>query len=55
MALALVIAGADGVMREVHPEPDSALSGAGQSIALQSFKGVYQTIKKLWKFKRNNL
>jgi 3-deoxy-7-phosphoheptulonate synthase len=55
MALASVMAGADGVMIEVHPEPDRALSDAGQSLDLQSFKEVYQTLNKLWEFKRNNL
>ncbi len=55
MALASVMAGADGVMIEVHPEPDRALSDAGQSIDLQSFREIYQALNKLWEFKRNNL
>ena len=52
MALASVMAGADGVMIEVHPEPDRALSDAGQSIDLQSFREIYQALKRLWEFKR---
>lgn len=55
MALASVMAGADGVMIEVHPEPDRALSDAGQSIDLQSFGEIYQTLNKLWEFKRSLL
>jgi 3-deoxy-7-phosphoheptulonate synthase len=32
MALAAIAAGADGVMVEVHPDPESALSDAGQAL-----------------------
>jgi 3-deoxy-7-phosphoheptulonate synthase len=37
MARAAVAAGADGVMMEVHPEPDLAHSDGEQSIALEDF------------------
>jgi len=37
MALAAVAAGADGIMVEVHPEPDLALSDGEQSLTLEQF------------------
>ncbi len=40
MALAGVAAGADGVMVEVHPRPDEALSDGEQSITLEQFAAL---------------
>jgi 3-deoxy-7-phosphoheptulonate synthase len=37
MALAAVAAGADGIMVEVHPDPDAALSDGEQSLTLEQF------------------
>jgi 3-deoxy-7-phosphoheptulonate synthase len=37
MALAAVAAGADGIMVEVHPDPDLALSDGEQSLTLEQF------------------
>jgi 3-deoxy-7-phosphoheptulonate synthase len=37
MALAAVAAGADGIMVEVHPDPDDALSDGEQSLTLEQF------------------
>jgi 3-deoxy-7-phosphoheptulonate synthase len=37
MALAAVAAGADGIMVEVHPTPDDALSDGEQSLSLEQF------------------
>jgi 3-deoxy-7-phosphoheptulonate synthase len=37
MALAAVAAGADGIMVEVHPDPDDALSDGEQSLNLEQF------------------
>jgi 3-deoxy-7-phosphoheptulonate synthase len=37
MALAAVAAGADGIMVEVHPSPDEALSDGEQSLTLEQF------------------
>ncbi len=50
MALAAVVAGADGVMIEVHPEPDRALSDGQQSMNLEEFKSLYQNLIKLREF-----
>jgi 3-deoxy-7-phosphoheptulonate synthase len=35
LAMAGIAAGADGVMLEVHPDPDKALSDGGQSLSIQ--------------------
>ncbi len=37
MAYAAVAAGADGIMVEIHPEPDKAISDAQQTISLSQF------------------
>jgi 3-deoxy-7-phosphoheptulonate synthase len=37
MALAAVAGGADGIMVEVHPDPDDALSDGEQSLTLEQF------------------
>ncbi len=38
LSLAALGAGADGLMIEVHPDPDKALSDGGQSLSLEQFK-----------------
>lgn len=53
MALASVMAGADGVMVEVHPEPDKAMSDSAQSLDIDSFSGLYNSLIRLWNFKRS--
>jgi 3-deoxy-7-phosphoheptulonate synthase len=40
MAAAAVAAGADGVMVEVHPDPDRALSDGDQSLPLEALPGL---------------
>jgi len=37
LALAAIAAGADGIMVEVHPDPDSALSDGDQSLTIEMF------------------
>lgn len=37
LSLAGIGAGADGIMVEVHPDPDKALSDGGQSLSLEEF------------------
>lgn len=46
MAYAAVAAGADGVMVEVHPEPEKALSDGTQSLDFDSFSKMIEKIKK---------
>jgi 3-deoxy-7-phosphoheptulonate synthase len=38
MSLASVAAGADGLLIEVHPNPDEALKDGAQSLTLEQFK-----------------
>jgi 3-deoxy-7-phosphoheptulonate synthase len=45
MARAAVAAGADGVMIEVHPDPDRALSDGGQSLFPDQFKQLMSEIE----------
>lgn len=47
MAKAAVAAGADGIMVEVHPEPDKALSDAKQTIDLQTFANLVPLMRKV--------
>ena len=44
LSLASLGAGADGLMIEVHPDPDKALSDGGQSLSLGEFELFSQTI-----------
>ena len=45
MALAAAAAGADGLIIEVHPEPDTALSDGPQSLTLEGFEQLMQTLE----------
>ncbi|MDY6850733.1 MAG: 3-deoxy-7-phosphoheptulonate synthase [Thermodesulfobacteriota bacterium] len=47
MALAAVAAGADGVMVEVYPEPDKALSDGRQSLTLEGFAAMMKQTAKV--------
>src|SRR5262249_11919889 len=49
MALAPLPAGADGLLIEVHPEPDKALSDGAQSLSLSEFEHLVQAIHQLAK------
>src|SRR5437870_13611278 len=40
MAMAAIAAGADGLIIEVHPNPDHALSDGAQSLTFESFRRV---------------
>jgi 3-deoxy-7-phosphoheptulonate synthase len=47
MAYAALAAGADGIMVEVHPEPDKAVSDAKQTITPQAFSDMMGVLKKI--------
>jgi 3-deoxy-7-phosphoheptulonate synthase len=47
MALAAVAAGADGIMVEVHPDPDAALSDGEQSLALEQFAELAPLLREV--------
>lgn len=50
MALASIIVGAHGVMVEVHPEPEHALSDGPQSLNFKEFEKLYSKMNKLLNF-----
>ncbi len=54
MALASMIVGSNGVMVEVHPEPESALSDGPQSLNFREFEKLYYKIKTLSEFLSNS-
>jgi len=45
VALAAIAAGADGLMIEVHPEPDKALSDGRQSLTFEAFEALMRNIE----------
>ncbi len=47
MALAAVTAGADGIMVEVHNEPEKAVSDGAQSLKMEKFASLMGEIKKI--------
>jgi 3-deoxy-7-phosphoheptulonate synthase len=47
MARAAVAAGADGLMVEVHPHPESALSDGFQALTLQAFRQMMADCRKV--------
>jgi len=50
MAKASLVAGADGVLLEVHPDPEKALSDGPQSLTLQGFERLMDEMRKLIDF-----
>jgi 3-deoxy-7-phosphoheptulonate synthase len=55
MAKAAVVAGADGVMVEVHPEPAKALSDGPQALTLDDYTTLVSDIKELLKISQKEL
>src|SRR5215469_4934285 len=47
MALAALAAGADGLLIEVHPDPDRALSDGAQSLDFAGFTRLLQSLRRL--------
>jgi 3-deoxy-7-phosphoheptulonate synthase len=47
MALASLAAGADGLLIEVHPDPDHALSDGAQSLDFAAFERLLESLKRL--------
>ena len=45
MARAAVAAGADGLLVEVHPEPDRALSDGAQSLRPEQFQEMMRQLR----------
>jgi 3-deoxy-7-phosphoheptulonate synthase len=55
MALASIMAGAQGVMVEIHPEPERALSDGPQSLHFKEFEKLQAQIRSLEMFARRKL
>ena len=47
MALAAMAAGADGLLIEVHPDPDHALSDGAQTLSFEGFTKLMESLKRL--------
>jgi 3-deoxy-7-phosphoheptulonate synthase len=47
MAVAGVAAGADGIMVEVHPNPDDALSDGEQSLTFEQFSEMAPVLRQV--------
>ena len=47
MALAALAAGADGLLIEIHPEPDRALSDGAQSLNFAAFEKLLESLRRL--------
>jgi len=47
MALASLAAGADGLLIEIHPHPDKAMSDGAQSLDFPGFKKLLESLRKL--------
>jgi 3-deoxy-7-phosphoheptulonate synthase len=47
MALAALAAGADGLLIEVHPDPERALSDGAQSLDFAGFTRLFQSLRRL--------
>jgi 3-deoxy-7-phosphoheptulonate synthase len=45
MAYAAIAAGADGLMIEVHPDPDHASSDGPQSLTPDSFRAIMERLR----------
>ncbi|MFT5602981.1 MAG: 3-deoxy-7-phosphoheptulonate synthase [Flavobacteriales bacterium] len=52
VALASVMAGADGVIVEVHKEPNQAFSDGQQNLNFQEAEKLYKDLRGLWEFKQ---
>ena len=47
MAMAALAAGADGLLIEIHPSPDQAMSDGAQSLNFPAFETLLQSLKRL--------
>lgn len=47
MALAAIAAGADGIMVEVHPDPDSALCDGPQALTMEQFDSMMGKVRSI--------
>ncbi|MBD3370574.1 3-deoxy-7-phosphoheptulonate synthase [Candidatus Fermentibacteria bacterium] len=55
LSLAAIGAGADGLMLEVHPDPDKALSDGGQSLSVVDFEAIADKVHRLDEWIREHI
>jgi len=55
LALSGLVAGADGIMIEVHPKPEVALSDGPQSLRFNEFDDLMEKVKKYLEFENRRL
>ena len=55
MSLASVVAGAHGVMIEIHPDPEHALSDGAQSLHFKEFERLLAQVRSLAAFRKQKL
>lgn len=55
LARACVAMGIDGLMVEIHPEPEKALSDASQQLNMESFRMMYESLKPIAKAVNRNI
>ena len=53
VARAAIAAGADGLMVEVHPDPDRALSDGKQSLNPENFLKMYEQVSRISRLVKN--
>ncbi|HBK53868.1 MAG TPA: 3-deoxy-7-phosphoheptulonate synthase, partial [Syntrophomonas wolfei] len=53
VARAAIAAGADGLMVEVHPDPDRALSDGKQSLTPENFLKMYEQVSQISRLVKN--
>lgn len=51
MALAGIMAGADGLMIESHIAPNESISDAQQTISMEALEEIMKTSKELWRYR----
>ena len=54
-ALAAIVVGAHGVIVEIHPDPEHALSDGAQSLHFKEFNSLLDQMKSLISFKKQKL
>jgi 3-deoxy-7-phosphoheptulonate synthase len=47
MAMAALAAGADGLLIEIHPEPERAMSDGAQSLDFEGFRRLMGSLQRL--------
>jgi 3-deoxy-7-phosphoheptulonate synthase len=48
-------AGSDGLMIEVHPDPENALSDSAQQLTIPQFQSLYKKVKMIAQINNKNV